>query len=698
MGTTPHEVLTALEKRWISRWHIDRSHGKFVYLASCATSDITQPYHAISYLTAALRAAGHKYAVRDFGIEFWHYVMSPTVVRELGRECERRLESRTTSEHRDHLLLYCELLQDASRFQRSFAQLQNNSSFYEPTIYVRAVQELSLLPRLLTLFAHDSEYRTFSSASPPGYRADHIDLISLRDGINEGLGCEVLDYFYEFISARIAWLNPVYCGLTVPFLSQLEHSLLLGRLLKRANVKVTIGGPTIAKFVKYSDDLRDLWPLSSCVDFLAPGEGETLITELFDAITSGKEVPHLANLVCIDNLGPPPQIRFENVNALPSPEYGIWDYSQYASPTPGALYSPTRGCYWNKCAFCDYGLAVDGPTSPWRTRSPQRVVEDLTKASQFVSRFFFAVDVLSPSYATKISRELVHSGLNIKWMADFRLESSFDETSVSLFQQAGCLGAAFGMESADQETLDAIDKGTSVSRLQAVVGAFADSGIPVQLMGFTGFPGETRSQAETTLSTAAILLDKAATAAIGKYGLSKGSLVAKNPAAYDVEVLYDQPNVPAIPWDLKWRLRRDIEAYPEDDFSESFKLLRGFPYPFLGATSTLHSLLYFEQQPKAPFSIPSWSYEPLLPGPICVIPCFFRSERAKLGDTLIESGLTGRVLVVSQFIAQLLNSLFPSNACLKVSPGQVQSEDMKRVLQFLMDHSLAMFLPERVLS
>jgi anaerobic magnesium-protoporphyrin IX monomethyl ester cyclase len=163
----------------------------------------------------------------------------------------------------------------------------------------------------------------------------------------------------------------------------------------------------------------------------------------------------------------------------------------------------------------------------------------LAKAAQFVRRFFFAVDVLSPSYAVKISRELINAGIDIKWMADFRLESTFDDSKVSIFQKAGCLGAAFGMESADQDTLNAIDKGTSVSRLEAVVHAFTDIGIPVQLMGFTGFPGETRLQAQTTFSTVGQLLGKAATAAIGKFGLTKGSLVAKNPDAYDVEILYE---------------------------------------------------------------------------------------------------------------------------------------------------------------
>ncbi|MEW8290624.1 MAG: radical SAM protein [Candidatus Thiodiazotropha endolucinida] len=690
---TPDDVLAAFDRDWFSEQK--QTFEDFIFLTSCATTDITQPYHSLSYLTAVLSAAGEKSATRDLGIEFWHYVISEPVIAELACECETRAAT-ANDETQNHLLLFLRLLSKPDRFRHAFDTLRDPELFYELKSYIEAVGELSRLPRLLTLLSQESDIRTFASASPPGYQTDHIDLAALANGVKQGLGAPILDHFYDHHADLIAELKPVFAGFTVPFLSQLEHMLLLGWKLKQRGIKVVIGGPIAAKFVKYARRITDLRELSFAIDLIVTGEGETLIVDLARRLKAGETTDGLANLISTHDPKFPSAIHFENIDRLPAPDFSIWDYSLYASPKPGALYSPTRGCYWNKCAFCDYGLAVDGPTSPWRTRSPEHVVEDLRAASPHVKRFFFAVDVLSPSYALKLSRAIIEHQLDLLWMADFRLENTFDERNVPIFCEAGCLGAAFGMESADQAILDHIDKGTDSDRLSKIVNAFADAGVPVQLMGFTGFPGETAEQARTTFSKAKELLDKAATAAIGKYGLSKGSFVAKNPDSYGVEILSDGPDCPSIHWDIKWRHKEMIDVYPQDDFTDSLSLLRGFAYPFLGATSTLHSLLYFERYPKAPFPLPAWSHDNLPPGPFYALPLFFMTPGENPDQIIVESGLTGRLLVISPEVGELLNSLFPEMAWSRFSGNIEKQESELEILRFLTEHSLALFLSEGV--
>lgn len=686
---SPADVLREFDSRWRNRT-VSLGPGG-VYLGICATTDITQPYHSLSYLAGSLNQSAHRALVRDFGIEFWHYVISRPVVNELARSLDDRTRS-ASPETQKQLSLYRDLLGHSDRFSHAFTALQDPESFYDLGTYIMAVGDLSLLPRLLTILSPTSEYRTFASASPPGYKTEYIDLLEMAEIVKRGIGAPVLDQFYDHHADAIAGVGPLYVGLTVPFLSQLEHSLYLGFKLKQRGVKVVIGGPTIAKFVKYARQIGDLEAFSFAVDYVAPGEGEGLVTKLADALAAGEKTEGIANLISTERPHPLPFVHFENVDALPSPDYSIWDYGLYASPSAGALYSPTRGCYWNKCAFCDYGLAVDGPTSPWRTRTPEKVVSDLRVASKYVRRFFFSVDVLSPSYALKLSSALIDADLDVKWMADFRLESTFDEDKVTVFQKAGCLGAAFGMESADQTTLDAIDKGTNADRLTQIVGAFADAGIPVQLMGFTGFPGETRVQADTTIQKSARLLEKAATVALGKYGLSHGSLVAKDPDAYGIEILSRYPDRPLIPWDIKWRHKTEIEVLPDDDFSGSFRLLRGFPYPFLGATSTLHSLLYFERNPRPPFPIPSWSYELMLPGRFSVIPCFYHLVEDSV--SIVMSALTGRILELPETFLRALVDLLPAGRWLRVEGAAAMEGDTRDFLTFLTEHSLALFAPD----
>jgi len=598
--------------------------------------------------------------------------------------------------HARLLRLFADLLENGDRFRAAFQALRDPQSFHHLPSSLAAVRALSLLPRLLTLLSRKAIYRTFSSASPPGMEEDRINLVALRSEIEAGFGVEVLDYFYDYHADQIAALSPGFAGLTIPFLSQLEHSLLLGHRLRQRGVKVAIGGPIAAKFYKYINDVEKLTTLHSCVDYLITGEGETLVCQLADAAQRGGKLVKPDNFVDLADPRPLERYFFENVEELPSPDYSLWDYSLYASPEPGGLYSPTRGCYWNKCSFCDYGLAMNTPTSPWRTRSPGKVVEDLTAASQHVKYFFFAVDVLSPSYALKVSRELIERNVKVKWMADFRLESSFKLENVNVFAEAGCLGAAFGMESTDQDVIDLINKGTRVNRLEYLVESFAGAGIPVQLMGFTGHPGETRKQAQTTFDTARTLLKSAATVALGKFGLTPGADIARRPERYGIEVSYEpsKEGEAAIPWELHWKHRHPVDAYPEDDYRESLRLVRGFPYPFLGATSTLHSLLYFERRPKAPFPIPQWGYE-LEWGRFHVIPFFVRTEGEEEGDEVtVQSGLTGRVLLLPRAEADTLGRLFPKKAWLRLDATKGVSAEVQGLLDFLVEHSLAMFIPE----
>lgn len=94
---------------------------------------------------------------------------------------------------------------------------------------------------------------------------------------------------------------------------------------------------------------------------------------------------------------PDPVIAYSSVATPDSPAYDVWDWDRYWAPEPVILYSPTRGCYWNKCTFCDYGLNTDRPTSPSRERPVDAVLTDLREAGRYGRTLYFAVDAMSPA-------------------------------------------------------------------------------------------------------------------------------------------------------------------------------------------------------------------------------------------------------------------------------------------------------------
>src|SRR5262249_8450309 len=150
---------------------------------------------------------------------------------------------------------------------------------------------------------------------------------------------------------------------------------------------------------------------------------------------------------------------------------------------------------WNKCTFCDYGLNFGTPTSPWRQRSLDRVLDDLLKARQLTPFVYLSVDVLAPSSLYRLALMMRDRKVGIKWAAEIRLERYFDESRCRVLADSGRVAVSVGFESGNQRILNNIVKGTRLDDISRTIRAFADAGVAVQMMGFTGFPTETRDEA-----------------------------------------------------------------------------------------------------------------------------------------------------------------------------------------------------------
>ena len=301
-----------------------------------------------------------------------------------------------------------------------------------------------------------------------------------------------------------------------------------------------------------------------------------------------------------DKLQVPEIIHYENVSALGAPIYR-YPWEKYLSPERGINYSPTRGCYWNRCTFCDYGLNTERPTSPWRERAIDRVIEDLkTVTTQEKVRYvYFAVDVMAPGYLERLSDAILGSDLDIRWAAELRMEKIFSLDRCKKMAESGCVAVSFGMESGSQRILDLIDKGTKVHFMGETMKNFAQAGIAAQLMAFSHFPTETEAERQETIEFAEKHKDYWSCGAIGKFVLTGTALVAKNPEKFGITLV--EPKDADIVRALGYRTNSDgsqqIVSVEEGD--ESFNDGAGlFPAvlgrPWAGGTDTVHSLIYYE--------------------------------------------------------------------------------------------------------
>lgn len=204
-------------------------------------------------------------------------------------------------------------------------------------------------------------------------------------------------YLTDEFGARLRERNWDLVGLSVNYTSQLPVALRMARLIRSTlpHTVIVFGGTEVGDVVKYTADREAVWRVFQDADLIVPGEGETALIGILDAIRDGTGFDGIGGVMTRSR--PDPEISYGSVAALAGPAYDVWDWDRYWSPEPVILYSPTRGCYWNKCTFCDYGLNTDRPTSPSRERPVPAVMEDLRQATRFGRTLYFAVDAMSPA-------------------------------------------------------------------------------------------------------------------------------------------------------------------------------------------------------------------------------------------------------------------------------------------------------------
>jgi hypothetical protein len=304
-----------------------------------------------------------------------------------------------------------------------------------------------------------------------------------------------------------------------------------------------------------------------------------------------------------DRLYLPDHVHYENVATLGRPLFR-YPWELYLSPERGINYAPTRGCYWNRCTFCDYGLNTSMPTSPWRERRIDQAVDDLrASVAETGARFvYFAVDVMSPAYLDRLSDAILDAGLDIRWSAELRLEKAFSYERCGRLAASGCVCVSFGMESGNQRILDLIDKGTQVAFMGETMKSFTAAGIAVQVMGFYDFPSETQAERDETRRFLREHSPYWSAVAFGSFLLTGTSMIAKDPARFGVRLVetedVDVPRAIAYRID-EGRREGETKAMRSEDADASFDSDAGlFPErlrrPWAGGTDSLHTMIYYD--------------------------------------------------------------------------------------------------------
>ncbi|MGH9333249.1 MAG: B12-binding domain-containing radical SAM protein, partial [Vicinamibacteria bacterium] len=247
---------------------------------------------------------------------------------------------------------------------------------------------------------------------------------------------------------------------------------------------------------------------TSGLDAIFRNEPEATAVEWVQNLESREDLARVAGLTYRDG----DEIRRNETRAflsdlddLPDPAWHLFDLDAYRLPLRGdrfLMVTPHRGCPY-PCSYCTaqtyYGAKL-------RRRSVEKVRDEIRRNVEVhgVKELFFWSDTftLDKRYVMALAEAIAPIG--VSWASNSRVDT-IDEELAGAMRRAGCWMISFGIESGDQELLDAAGKGATVEEAERAVSVVKAAGIKAAGHFVLGLPGETRESLEKTLALAARL-------------------------------------------------------------------------------------------------------------------------------------------------------------------------------------------------
>ena len=201
----------------------------------------------------------------------------------------------------------------------------------------------------------------------------------------------------------------------------------------------------------------------------------------------------------------PERETVDDLDTLPTPARDLLPTRRYTMPftegRPFATVVPNRGCPY-PCTFCRAG---DVWGKKVRTRSPERIVEELTELRDVwgIRDITFMTDTLltRDAWAESLFDAMNDADLDLRWIGNARVDEVRSGT-LEKMKKSGCQLLSFGIESGNQSILDATRKGITLQQSLDGIRKVRAAGITAFAYFILGLPGETQETIEETIAFA----------------------------------------------------------------------------------------------------------------------------------------------------------------------------------------------------
>lgn len=316
---------------------------------------------------------------------------------------------------------------------------------------------------------------------------------------------ELVTRVEQSCSQWLAQINLSQCkliGFSICF-SQLFPSLYLAKRIKNKlpDIPIVFGGSSCSGDI--GESLVEHFPE---IDYLIDGEGEQPLLDLCHFLNGNTErlSPKIRSQVQVQVSGADtaaPSLTPLKMGDLPYPDYAPY-FREMKQLFPRQPFIPllpiefSRGCWWNKCTFCNLNLQ-------WQNyrykKSDRMVTETLHLAETHESlHFTFTDNALPPKEADLFFKKLSQQERDFDFFAEIRTITEPDK--LQLYSQAGLKTVQVGIESLCTSLLTKMAKGTTTIDNIATMKMCSSSDILMEGNLITDFPTTTDEEIAETLN------------------------------------------------------------------------------------------------------------------------------------------------------------------------------------------------------
>lgn len=297
--------------------------------------------------------------------------------------------------------------------------------------------------------------------------------------------------------------------------------------------------PVVKQHWKVIENVKAQMPNVKCVlagDHVTALPEESMKNSLVDYILTGGDYDFLLLNLCNylsrgENLEPGIWYREGNeikntghfvlnhdLDSLPFIDRDLTKWRLYAFKnsnycrTPGTYTMFARDCWWAGCTFCSWAHTLY-PRKTYRVMSVERALDEIGHiVDNYPVREIMEDSGSFPvgDWLREFCQGMVERGYNkrVRINCNMRFNTGLTKSDYQLMGRAGFRFLLYGLESANQKTLDQINKNLRVEQIEPVLRWAKQAGLNPHITVMVGFPWETRADAQKTLDFSKELFKK----------------------------------------------------------------------------------------------------------------------------------------------------------------------------------------------